>query len=295
MGGAAAVRNVLSVVAHPAESIVSRPRTAALAEHIGKSGKAPLYVLLKVPQDVQDALDTLLELSYVTFGLDVIHPIEWLLRKLAGFDTVGFALSQEGSSLPLELIAIMRNEESAKTVSSTLHLFKGLTAIAPGQPQMSDDQRIQHALAGISVERIRETVLVRASLPILSDRNAIDEGKAIDLRFSAPSRQIFAKNPPKSETSTSPHAAAKLFFMNFMQGRFSEAARYTTRETGEKLRRMKSVGTLRISSDAQFILIEEKITDDTAVVAFKVTPDGKRSELHLIRADGDWKVSLQMR
>jgi len=89
----------------------------------------------------------------------------------------------------------------------------------------------------------------------------------------------------------SPSKVAKAFCENLAEGKMTEAKKYATEQTGQLIDMAASMGAIETNPDYKFVLIDETIDKNRAVVTCEAGPnDGK---INLVKIDGDWKVDIK--
>lgn len=97
------------------------------------TAERPVSMMIAFPQHVQDAANAALELSSVVMDFAGVGPIGQLMSKIGYSRAIGCSIGREGESFPVELVAVMKDEDAAALVSGGLTLLKGIGALA-GQP-----------------------------------------------------------------------------------------------------------------------------------------------------------------
>lgn len=88
----------------------------------------------------------------------------------------------------------------------------------------------------------------------------------------------------------SPKNTVKAFTENLAKGKISESKKYATEQTGKLLDMASSMDSIPIEPNFQFILVEQSIDGNKAVVRYKEKPDGDVESMDLVKIDGEWKV-----
>ncbi len=122
------------------------------------AGGHPISVIVAFPQALQDAGGAAVELSSSLLDFAGLGPLGELLRKIGFAKGLGYSIARRGDAFPVELVAVMKDEEAAGLVSGTLNLLKGL---ALSLPQSADDREAIRPLEDLSVEREGEILTIR--------------------------------------------------------------------------------------------------------------------------------------
>ncbi len=86
----------------------------------------------------------------------------------------------------------------------------------------------------------------------------------------------------------SPSKVAKAFSENLAKGSITEAKEYATEQTGQLLDMAASMGAIEADPDYKFVLVEETIDGNRAVVK----QEGGE-QIDLVKIDGKWKVDIK--
>jgi hypothetical protein len=125
----------------------------------------PIRAAVVIPTAVGDAVEVGLELSESVLGLTLFAPAAGVLRRIGTADAVGYGLDLTDSVYSVQLVAAMRNEQSAATIAGGLALLNGVAGLVP------DDARASRSSGGIlltslSVGRQGRTLAVHFQVPI---------------------------------------------------------------------------------------------------------------------------------
>ena len=86
----------------------------------------------------------------------------------------------------------------------------------------------------------------------------------------------------------SPSKVAKAYSENLAKGNVTEAKKYTTEQAGQLLDMLASMVGIKAYPDYKFVLIEETIDGNHAVVK----QEGGE-QINLVKIDGKWKVDIK--
>jgi hypothetical protein len=111
-------------------NLVAHPTYEKLAAHLDASG-APVFVIVAAPQRVQDMTDASLKISSATLGFAGLGAIGSIIEQLGAVRGVGCSIDEEGNAFPVEMVAVMRDEEAASLVSGTLNLAQSFASRLP--------------------------------------------------------------------------------------------------------------------------------------------------------------------
>jgi hypothetical protein len=134
-----------------------------------KEGGAPVSMILAFPQHLQDAADAALKVGSLMMDFTGVGPLGQLMSKIGYARAIGCTIGREGESFPVELVALMKDEEAATFVSGGLTLLKGIGALA-GQSlaRSPEEAEALRNFQNMSVSRKAEVLTVGL---VMSRRN----------------------------------------------------------------------------------------------------------------------------
>lgn len=150
---------VSAVLGRGDESFASNPTYEKLTAHL-EGSDGPVQIVVAAPQRVQDMADAGLAISSVVLGFAQMDMVAGLVRQLGAVRGVGCALGHRGQAFPVELVAVLRDEETATLVSGTLNLAQSL-APAAGQPADAAQREAFEQLGQMSVERDEDVLAIK--------------------------------------------------------------------------------------------------------------------------------------
>lgn len=131
----------------------------------------PVSLVTALPQEYQDAADVALKAATGLLSFTGLGPLGSLLDEVGLARGVGFSFTRRGDALPLNLVAVMKDDGAASLVSGTLTLLKGAASLVPARSdEPPDARRARQMFEGMSVVRTREVVSVRLTLPKFEPR-----------------------------------------------------------------------------------------------------------------------------
>lgn len=147
------VEAVIRVASDEGASLASTEtyeRLAPLFEHEGR----PVSMMIAFPQHAQDAAAAALELSSVVMDFAGVGALGQLMSKIGYSRAIGCSIGREGESFPVELVAVMKDEEAATLVSGGLTLLKGLGALAgPPRARTAEEAEALRSFQSMSIDR----------------------------------------------------------------------------------------------------------------------------------------------
>ena len=150
---------VSAVVGRGDESFASNPTYEKLTAHL-EGSDGPVQIVVAAPQRVQDMADAGLAMSSAVLGFAHMDMVAGLVRQLGAVRGVGCALGHRGQAFPVELVAVMRDEETAGLVSGTLNLAQRL-APAVAQPADAAQREAFEQFGQMSVERDEDVLAIK--------------------------------------------------------------------------------------------------------------------------------------
>lgn len=163
LGTRAGVEGAAKAARRPADSFAANSTYQKLSSHIDDE-KFPIAMMLAIPQTAQDAASTALDISSAVMDLAGVGPLGELLNKIGYARGVGCVISRKGDAFPVQLTAIMKDENAATFVSGALNLMKGLTKMVPQRNLSPTDQEAFQSLQSLSINRVREIISLKMTM-----------------------------------------------------------------------------------------------------------------------------------
>jgi hypothetical protein len=163
LGTRAGVEGAAAAEQSRASSFTANSTYKKLAAHIDDE-EFPVAMMLAVPQTAQDAAATALEVSSVVMNLAGVGPLGELLNKIGYARGLGCVISRKGNNFPVQMTAIMKDEDAATLVSGALTLLKGLTGIIPEHKLSSSDRKALQSFQSIFIDREREVISIKMTM-----------------------------------------------------------------------------------------------------------------------------------
>lgn len=167
LGTRAGVEGSMKAARDPDESFTAKPLYRRLARQID-GRQYPLSVAVVFPQAAQDAASTALEVSSVVMDFAGVGPLGDLMNKIGYVRAFGCFISRRGDAYPVELHAVMKDEESAKLISGAITLSKGLSTMVPKYNLSQTNAEELRTLQSLSVTRDKEVLSVKVMMPVNS-------------------------------------------------------------------------------------------------------------------------------
>lgn len=155
-----AVEGVLRVESEGGASFASTDAFERLSPALGE-GDHPVTMMIAFPQHLQDAADAALTVSSVVMDFAGVGALGQVMGKIGYSRSIGCAIDRDGDLFPVQLVAVMKDEEAATFVSGGITLLKGLGALA-GQPaaRTAEEAEALRNFQNMSVAREGDTLSI---------------------------------------------------------------------------------------------------------------------------------------
>jgi hypothetical protein len=157
------VEAVIDVELNPKEGFSKKVPYDGLVARFGKHGY-PISAVIAFPQVFQDMGDVAMELGSSLLDFAGLGPLGEVLGKIGFAQGLGFSVSRSGNLFPVELVALMKDESSAKFISGSLNLLKGLTTIVPKGNMSQSEKEAMESLQSMSVTREGEILFIKMTM-----------------------------------------------------------------------------------------------------------------------------------
>ena len=164
VGSRVAVERVISVESGGGKSLMADANFRKLLAQTASAGH-PVEFLLTLPQEYQDAGNVALKAAGLLLDFGGLGPLGGLLDKVGLARGIAFSFTRSGDSMPINLVALMKDEGAASLVSGTLTLLKGAMSLLPARDESPADRQARQVFEGMSVMRTREVISVRLTIP----------------------------------------------------------------------------------------------------------------------------------
>jgi hypothetical protein len=164
------VESVIRAESDPNASFASKDAYKRLSK-LFYTAKSPISMVIAFPQQFQDAADAALQVSSVMMDFAGVGPLGQLMSKIGYSRAIGCSIGHEGNSFPVELMAVMKDEDAAAFVSGGLTLLKGIGALA-GQPsaRSSEEAEAIRTFQNMSISRKNDVLSIRL---VMSRKNLL--------------------------------------------------------------------------------------------------------------------------
>lgn len=164
VGTRGAIERVITVESAAGRPQMADPNFRKLLAQTSAAGH-PVEMLLALPEEYQDAANVAEKAASILLNFTGFAPLGTLLDKVGLARGIGFSFTRRGNTLPLSMVALMRDEGAASLVSGTLTLLKGAASWMTTHDESPDARRARQTFESMSVVRVREVVSVRLTLP----------------------------------------------------------------------------------------------------------------------------------
>lgn len=141
------IKEVIDVELNPDQGLASSEPFDRLEAQFGNQ-QYPISAIIIFPQSLQDVTGAAVELSSALLDFAGLGPLGEILRKIGFAKGLGFSIARRGDSFPVELVAIMKDEEAAGFISGVLNLLKEIGSSLP--PEAPDEEK---RIRDLSVDR----------------------------------------------------------------------------------------------------------------------------------------------
>ena len=125
VGTQQAVESVIDVEANPRNMLTRRkPFTTMLRKFL--LGRQPISFAMALPLEYQMVGEVAVKVVAALFNFSGLGPLGFVIDKIGLPEAVGFAITRKNDNFPVELIAKMKDEQSAALISGTFSLAQSL-------------------------------------------------------------------------------------------------------------------------------------------------------------------------
>ena len=144
VGTQQAVEGVIDVEAHPRSALtVRRPFTTVLRKFV--VGRQPISFAMALPLEYQMVAEVGVKIIAALFNFSGLGPLGFVLDKIGLPEAIGFTIVRSGDRFPVELMAKMKDEQSAALISGTFNLAQTLNLeMFAGRMSATDRDRLRN-------------------------------------------------------------------------------------------------------------------------------------------------------
>ena len=125
VGSRQAVEGVIDVEANPRSALTFRkPFTTMLRKFV--LGRQPISFAMALPLEYQMVGEVAVKVVAALFNFSGLGPLGFVIDKIGLPQAIGFEITRSGDKFPVELMARMKDEQSAALISGTFNLAQSL-------------------------------------------------------------------------------------------------------------------------------------------------------------------------
>lgn len=162
LGTPTGVRAVIGASENPEMRFTSNHAYETLSSRF--EGKEYPIVMVAFPQASQDMANAALQISSTVMDIAGVGPLGELLNKIGYAKGLGCAISRKNDSFPVEVSAVMKDEDSAQFLSGALNLMKTVAAMAPRNGASREAVDAGRALQDMSIARTGEVISIQMTM-----------------------------------------------------------------------------------------------------------------------------------
>jgi len=159
------VEGAIDAVEDASESFAASPTNKRMIARLRKN-KFPIMMLAAFPQETQDMAEVALQSSSAVLNLAGFGGLGSLLEKIGYVRGFGCAISREGGDLPLEMLAVMKDEQAASLVSGSLNIMQKFTHALPTHNLSPAEANDLRKIQSIAVTRERDLLSIKVVAPV---------------------------------------------------------------------------------------------------------------------------------
>jgi len=124
--------------------------------------RPPISLMVAFPVALQDMASASLKVSSFVLDLAGFGLLGAVMDRIGFVRGFGCSVSRNSNSFPVELVAIMQDEETAGLISGSLNMLKELTRAAPKGSMLPSDVEIAQSIQNMVVTRNHDVLQIRA-------------------------------------------------------------------------------------------------------------------------------------
>lgn len=156
------VEGVIKAEANRSANFASTTNYKKLAATLSDKQK-PISMMLVMPQETQDIADAAMKISSGVLDLAGVGSLGTLLEKVGTLHGAGCNIARYGNSFPVELVVMLKDENTAGLISGSLNLMKQL-AVAPRGNVSTSDVATYRSFQSMSVTRNHEVLFIKLTM-----------------------------------------------------------------------------------------------------------------------------------
>jgi hypothetical protein len=142
------------------QSFASSQAYKKLAAGLSKE-QSPISLIVAFPTALQDLASVSLKVSSMALDFAGFGPLAGLLDKIGFVRGLGCTISRKSNLFPVEIVAIMKDEEAATFISRSLNVLKDLTRLAPKGNGTQAEAENLHSIQNMLVTTNHEVINIK--------------------------------------------------------------------------------------------------------------------------------------
>jgi hypothetical protein len=155
------VESAIDVFLNPKSSLTRQKNL----NQLGWESGFPITIVLALTQEAQDMSNVLIGMSSFLLNVAGVGPLGELLQAIGFARALSCSISIKGSNFPVEIKAIMNDENSASFISGSLNLLKGTATLIPRDRMSAADRDTVDRFQDLKVTRNGEILSIKVSIP----------------------------------------------------------------------------------------------------------------------------------
>lgn len=124
-GSKTGVEKVIDVELKPQSGLALKPPFSSALSRF-TSSRHPISFMMGIPPDYENAVEVIAKVASVLISFPGSGPLGIVMSKIGFPRMLGFSITRNGSSFPVELLAMMKDDTSASIVSGAFNLAQSL-------------------------------------------------------------------------------------------------------------------------------------------------------------------------
>ena len=160
-GAQAGVERTIDVLLNPKLAFMRQKPL----NRIVRDNTYPITILLAMSQEAQDMNNVLLKMSSFLLDIAELGILGDLLNTIGFARALSCSVSRKGPSFPVEINAVMKDENSASFISGSLNLLKGTSKLIPREGMSGADRQAIDRFQDLQITRSGETLSIKMNIP----------------------------------------------------------------------------------------------------------------------------------
>ena len=161
VGSRASVESTIDVSLNRQLAFTRQTPTNSLVRENGY----PITIVLAMSQEAQDMSNALLRVTSFMLDIGEMGAVGDLLNTIGFARALSCSVSRKGANFPVEIKAVMKDENSASFVSGSLNLLKGASNLIPRDGMNAADRQSIDRFRDLQITRSGETLSIKMDIP----------------------------------------------------------------------------------------------------------------------------------